>query len=132
MVETKKATQVFAGGCGSYDPGVFTIGASLPPGVDGREVERLLLDGAEGRGRPPFTGEDVQRIAAQFELSYRQVLKSPENAVGLLSDAIAGGDWRLIFKLLESVRQVSLDDVIRANNGAFVGHSPTRFCALRQ
>ena len=113
LVETKRATAVFAGGCGGYDPGVFTVGAALPPDVDGREVERLLLDGAEGRTPANFKAEDVQRIAAQFELSYRQVLKAPENAVGLLSEAIAGGDWRLIFKLLEDVQQVSLADVNR-------------------
>ena len=113
LVETKKATMVFAGGCGGYDPGVFTVGAALPPGVDGREVERALLDGVEGRTPADFKTEDVQRIAAQFELGYRQVLKAPENAVGLLSEAIAGGDWRLIFKLLEDVQQVSLADVNR-------------------
>ncbi|CAN5275023.1 pitrilysin family protein [soil metagenome] len=113
LVETKKATHVFAGGCGGYDPGVFTVGASLPPGVDGREVERTLLDEAEGRVRAEFKPEDVQRIAAQFELSYRQVLKSPDNAVGLLSEAVAGGDWRLIFKLLENVRRVTVADVNR-------------------
>ena len=113
LVESKKAVNVFAGGCGGYDPGVFTVGAGLPPGVDVREVERELLDNAEGRSRLDFKPEDVPRIAAQFELGYRQVLKSPESAVGLLSEAIAGGDWRLIFKLLEDVRQVSLADVNR-------------------
>jgi zinc protease len=113
LVDSKLATQVFAGGCGGHDPGVFNIGAAYAAGTDLRELERQLLDGAEGRGGIEFKPEEVQRVVAQFELGYRQLLQTPERAVLLLSDAAAAGDWRLIFKTLEAVRTVTPDEVRR-------------------
>lgn len=113
LVEGKLATQVFAGGCGGYDPGVFSVGAAYAAGADARELERQLLDEVEGRTRVAIKAEDVQRITAQFELGYRQILKTPETAVLVLSEAVAAGDWRLIFKLLEDVRHIKPEDVER-------------------
>ncbi|MDC8786980.1 M16 family metallopeptidase [Roseateles koreensis] len=113
LVESKQAVAVFAGGCGGYDPGVFTVGAVLPPAADASAVELALLKGVEVPANTSFKAEDVQRIAAQYELGYRQILKSPEAAVGLLSESVAAGDWRLIFKLIENVRTIKTEDVAR-------------------
>ncbi|HEX2010305.1 MAG TPA: pitrilysin family protein [Roseateles sp.] len=113
LVEGKLAAQVFAGGCGGWDPGLFNVGALAAPGANLAELERRLLDEVENRAREGFRTEEVQRVAAQFELGYRQLLKTPEQAVLLMSEAVAAGDWRLVFKTLDGVRSVGLDDVRR-------------------
>ena len=41
------------------------------------------------------------------------MMKDPQGATSLLSEAIAGGDWRLIFKLFEDPLKVTLADVER-------------------
>ncbi|QPF73361.1 insulinase family protein [Roseateles sp. DAIF2] len=131
LVEGKLANQVFAGGCGGWDPGLFHVGVAPAPGVELRELEQRLFEELESRSHQGFAAAEVQRAVTQFELGYRQILKQPERAVLLLSEAVAAGDWRLIFKTLEEARRVTPEDLrrvatryLRASNRSYGRYLP--------
>ncbi|MDI4635355.1 insulinase family protein [Pelomonas sp. V22] len=74
--------------------------------LESRWISRLE-DG--GRDKPP--AELLQLIKSQLVQQLRQRLQEPASASALLSDAVGAGDWRLPFKLIETLPQVTAEQV---------------------
>ncbi len=109
--DNKLAAQVGAGGCGGHDAGLFNVVAVHAAGADAQRLEAQLLAGLEHN--PALSQEQFARIQQQFAVGYSQLLKQPQMLAQLLTEAVAAGDWRLVFKLVNEVKALKLDDVQR-------------------
>lgn len=134
FVEKEKlAAGVGAGGCGGHDPGLFNVFAAPAVGVPLARLEAPLLAALEQREGIELTQEQFQRVKEQFALGYSQLLKRPQQLAGLLSEAVAAGDWRLVFKLRREVDALRLEDVqrvaqhyLRATNRTLARYEPAK------
>lgn len=132
FVETEKtAAQIGAGGCGGHDPGLFNVVALHTPGNAPEKLERALLEALEQGKELELTQEQFARMQGQFALGYSQLLKQPQQLAQLLTEAVAAGDWRLVFKLVGEVKRLTLDDVqrvartyLKANNRTLARYEP--------
>lgn len=113
LVESRLAANAGTDNDALRDPGLFSAIASVPPDGDAKRVEDQLIAQLETIAAHPVTQAEVdaarQRILNGYELNYTNV-----NAVALgLSEAIAGGDWRLYFLRRDAIAKVTADDVNR-------------------
>lgn len=132
FVEEKKlAAGVGAGGCGGHDAGLFNVLAVHAAGADAAKLEQHLLAAVEQREGIELSAEQFKRVQDQFALGYSQLLKQPQRLAQLLTEAIASGDWRLVFKLVADVKALKLEDVqrvaahyLKANNRTLARYEP--------
>ena len=111
LVESGKATQVFAFPARHTDPGTFNVGALLKKDDDLGAAQKIFLDTIEGLKAEPITAEELKRAQLQIDKNFDQILASPQNLCLSLSDYIAGGDWRLFFLQRDRVAALTLDQV---------------------
>jgi zinc protease len=111
LVETGKATQVFAWESNHTDPGQFNVGVILKKDDDLAAAQKILLDTVEGLKAEPITAEELKRAQLQIDKGFDQLLASPQQLCLALSESIAGGDWRLLFLQRDRVDAVTLDQV---------------------
>lgn len=113
LVDTGKASSIFASTGASMDPGLFMLSAALRPGADADEVERIVHEQLQRLSEEPAGEEELasarEQAAAQFvyatEGVSRQASALGRSAlVGLpLDDAL----------LLERLRAVTAADIQR-------------------
>jgi zinc protease len=111
LVETGKATGVFAWANHATDPGQFNAGARLKKDDDLAAAQKIFLDTVEGLKSEPITADELQRTQLQLDKSFDQTLADPQQLCLALSESIAGGDWRLLFLLRDRVDAITLDQV---------------------
>jgi zinc protease len=111
LVEAGKATQAFAWSSRHTDPGTFNAGAALKKDDDLAAAQKIFLDTIEGLKAEPITDDELKRAKLQIEKSYDQILANPQALCLTLSEAIAGGDWRLLFLQRDRVEAVTLAQV---------------------
>jgi zinc protease len=111
LVESGKATQAFAWTSRHTDPGTFNAGAALKKDDDLAAAQKIFLDTIEGLKAEPITDDELKRAKLQIEKSYDQILANPQALCLQLSEAIAGGDWRLLFLQRDRVGAVTLEQV---------------------
>ena len=111
LVESGKATQVFAFPARHTDPGTFNVGALLKKDDDLGAAQKIFLDTIEGLKAEPITAEELKRAQLQIDKNFDQILASPQNLCLSLSDYIAGGDWRLFFLQRDRIAALTLDQV---------------------
>ena len=113
LVQTKQATEVGSLTDAKTDPNLMMYVAVLGKDDNAAAAQATLLKTLEDAGKTPFTQEDVTRVRNRVISSFDQMLAKPE-AVGLnLSEYIAAGDWRLLFKLRDDLAKVTPADVQR-------------------
>ncbi len=113
LVETGKASEVFASDYELHDPGLIVFGARVPKGQSLEAAKDALLATVEGPDFPKVTAAELER-ARNSEL--RQVELTLRNTTRLgiqLSEWIGQGDWRLFFLQRDRVRQAQAADVDR-------------------
>ncbi|WP_144006743.1 pitrilysin family protein, partial [Pelomonas sp. KK5] len=112
----------------SRDPGLLGRTLLLPATPSGNAAAREALQGIEQRWldrlqrqwRPtPELQERFGLLRTDFERQWRLALHDPEHAPAMVSEAVGAGDWRLVFRVLEGLPQVRLDDVL-AVAGAYL------------
>ena len=119
LVESGKATAAGAGGGSSVDPGLATLIAVVKEGDAIDEVQKILIESAEGFATKLPTKEEMDRVRTQLVNSFEQTLSSPE-ALGVgMSEMIAAGDWRLFFYFRDKLTKVTAEDVVRVANAYF-------------
>jgi zinc protease len=111
--DEKLAAGVGAGGCGGHDPGLFNVFAVPAAGVPMEKLALPLIAAVEKREGVALSTEQFERMRNQFALGYSQLLKQPQRLAQLLTEAVAAGDWRLVFKLRRDVAALTLEDVQR-------------------
>ncbi|MEO5690546.1 MAG: pitrilysin family protein [Burkholderiaceae bacterium] len=111
LVESGKATQAFAWTSRHTDPGTFNAGAVLKKDDDLGAAQKIFLDTIEGLQAEPITDDELKRAKLQVEKGYDQILANPQALCLSLSEAVAGGDWRLLFLQRDRVGAVTLAQV---------------------
>ncbi len=113
MVPTKLAASVMGFTMDQYAPGIVMFGATLQPGSDQAKSLDTLTAAVESVASQPFTQEELDRARAQWLKSW-DLLFADAQRVGVgLSEAIAIGDWRMLFVARDRIRAVTLADVQR-------------------
>ncbi|HEX4883572.1 MAG TPA: insulinase family protein, partial [Casimicrobiaceae bacterium] len=113
LVETKKATGVAAWTFALADPGTLIFWAQLPLEASEDVARATMIETIEGIAKQPVTDEEVERIRTRGLTAFEQLMNDPQHVGVALSEAIALGDWRLLFVGRDRLRKVSAADVNR-------------------
>lgn len=113
LVQSKQATAIGSLTNSATDPGLMMYAAVLGKDDNLAPAQATLLSTLEGAGKVPFTEEDVARVRTRVVSGYEQLLTKPEEVGVTLSEYIAAGDWRLLFKLRDDIDKVTPADVAR-------------------
>jgi zinc protease len=130
LVETKKATDVFAGARGEHDPGLMMIEAEVRDPKTLAEVRDVIIGTVEGVAAKGVSDEEVNRARQQI-LKARQRAEMDTSSMAIaLSNWASQGDWRLYFlhrdrieKVTASAVQVAAAKYLQRNNrtvGVFI------------
>ncbi len=113
LVDTKKASQVFAFNYALREGGLMIFGASVRKDGSLEDVRDELLKLVETASGRDFTRQEVDRAKTALLKDVNLTLKSPDRVGMRLSESIAAGDWRLFFIRRDQLKAVTLDDVKR-------------------
>jgi len=113
LVDNKKATQVFGNAMHFNEPGLIMFGALLNKTDsldDARNVMQATIDGVV---KEPPSKEEVDRAKTRLEKDIDITLRNSERVGLYLSEYLAQGDWRLLFRDRDILRNVTPQDVQR-------------------
>ncbi|MCC7225575.1 MAG: insulinase family protein [Burkholderiaceae bacterium] len=113
MVPTKLAASVMGFTMDQHAPGIVMFGATLQPGSDQAKSLDTLTASVESVASQPFTQEELDRARAQWLKGWDQLFADAQKVGVGLSEAIAIGDWRMLFVSRDRIRAVTLADVQR-------------------
>lgn len=113
LVQGKLATEIASLTDGQSDPGLLMFAVALGKTDDLGKAQGVLLSTLENAAKTPFTEEDVNRVRTRVVSHYEQLLADPQKVGLTLSEYIASGDWRLLFKLRDDLEKVKAADVNR-------------------
>ncbi|MBC7924163.1 MAG: insulinase family protein [Bryobacteraceae bacterium] len=113
LVETGMAANVSGGLWQLREPGVILLGATVRKDRDIKPVRETILRLTHDLVNEPPTKEEVER-AKNAELTQIERRLGDSTQLGLyLSESIARGDWRLVFRYREDIKKVTAEDVLR-------------------
>jgi zinc protease len=113
LVETKKASSVFARAYQLAEPGMMMAGAEVRPEGSLEEAKEVLLRVTEEATTKAPTAEEVNRARDSRLKGWETTLRHSERAAIRLSGWAALGDWRLMFLHRDRLEAVTPDDVVR-------------------
>jgi len=113
LVDTRKAAWQMSSFDSMKDPGVILFAAGTSKDRPIEPVRAALLAEIEGLAARPVTQEELERARVRMRNSYEKVLNDPARYGVALSEAIAKGDWRLLFIGRDRVETTTLEDVQR-------------------
>jgi len=119
LVETGKASQVFAFPQTGYAPGLQFFGAVVKKGEPLEPVRAALTGAVEDFAKNPPTPEEMERTRRTYLNSIERTLNDPAQVGVGLSEAIALGDWRLYFVGRDRVPTVTAEQVAAASGRYF-------------
>jgi zinc protease len=112
LVETKKASSVFATTFSLHDPGVLWV--NLETEADKLDAAReAMIQTLEGLAQAQITEEEVARAKQQFLKRHEELMTRPDRVATELSEWVSKGDWRLFFIHRDRMEKVTADDVNR-------------------
>lgn len=114
LVDSGKASEVFAFGQTGYAPGLQMFGAVVKNGEPIEPVRAALTAAVEDFAKNPPTAEEMERVRRNITNEIEKSLNDPQRVGVALSEVIALGDWRLYFVGRERVATITSDDVARA------------------
>ncbi|WP_230418780.1 M16 family metallopeptidase [Undibacterium griseum] len=114
LVETGKLVQVFSSSMGYVEPGLAIIGAIVKKGESPEAARDALLAGIEDFKNNPPTAEEMARIKRDTANSYEKMLNNHESLGISLSEYIAMGDWRYLFKDRDDTDRITAEQVSAA------------------
>jgi zinc protease len=114
LVETGKASQVFAFPQSGYAPGLQFFGAVVKKGEPLEPVRAALTQAVEEFTKNPPTPEEMERTRRAYLNDIERSLNDPQQVGVALSEVIALGDWRLYFVGRDRVPTITADQVATA------------------
>lgn len=113
LVETKKASSIFAFNFQLREPGVAMWGAEVRQEASLDEARETLLRTIDEVVSQPATQEEVERARAQI-LKDMELNLNTSDRIGLqMSEWMAMGDWRLFFLHRDGIKKTTPEDVLR-------------------
>ncbi|HEV8292493.1 MAG TPA: insulinase family protein, partial [Tepidisphaeraceae bacterium] len=111
LVESKKATDIYAYAGGEHDPGLIMMGAEVRDAKKLDEVREILLSTIETLAGSGVSDEEVNRARQQI-LKQRQRAEMDTSSFAIaLSNWAAQGDWRLYFLHRDQIEKVTASAV---------------------
>ncbi len=114
MVAKDLATSVFSYPMTKFDAGTALFAAELEASMDPAASLKAMKDTLESIKDHPFTEEELKRAKDSILNAWERSYSDPENVGIRLSEAIASGDWRLLFLERDQVRNATLASVQQA------------------
>ena len=111
LVDAGKATQVFGWASRNAEPGLLSMAAVMKKEDSMDEAQRIFTATIEGLTQEPVTAEELKRAQLQWARDLDKIMSDPQTLCVTLSEAIAAGDWRLLFNLRDRVQSITLDEV---------------------
>ncbi|MCD8504510.1 MAG: insulinase family protein [Burkholderiaceae bacterium] len=125
LVPTELASDVFGFARDMYGPGTVMFGAELKPGMDPEKALVTMTQTLETLRAEPFTEEELNRARSQWMNSWDELYSNIQRMGVAISEPIAHGDWRLMFKNRDRIKEVKLQDVQRVVDQYFVAANRT-------
>ncbi|WP_296947047.1 pitrilysin family protein [uncultured Massilia sp.] len=119
LVESGKASQVFAFPQTGYAPGLQYFGALVKKGEPLEPVRAALTQAVEDFAKTPPTPEEMERTGRTYLNEIERNLADPAQVGVALSETIALGDWRLFFVGRDRVSQVTAEQVAAVSSRYF-------------
>jgi zinc protease len=114
LVETGKASQVFAFPQTGFAPGLQYFGAVVKKGDPVEPVRAALTQAVEEFSQHPPTPEEMERTRRTYLNDIERSLNDPQQVGVALSEVIALGDWRLFFVGRDRVPTITAEQVASA------------------
>ena len=114
LVDTKLAESASMNFRGQHDPGLIMLSATLNKDQSLDEARKVMTKTLEDIVQNPPAKEEVERVTVQLLRNLENSLSDPQGiATGALNEAIADGDWRLMFLQHDRLKDVGPQDVVR-------------------
>ncbi len=113
LVDNKKAVGAGMGFESMHDPGVIEASVRLSKEQSLDEARQILIKTVEGLAAEPPSKEEVERVKTRILKQIELMFNSSETVGLLLSEAVAEGDWRLLFNERDEIAKVTEQDVLR-------------------
>lgn len=107
LVESGLATQIDVFQLSGLAPGLQLIAARAKQGADLEAIKQALVAGIESFAATPPTEAELVRFRQEQVNFYEQLQNDPQQLAVSMSDAIALGDWRLLFAARDDLLQVT-------------------------
>lgn len=113
LVESKKASSIYGFSLPSKDPGFMYFGVEVPKDKSLDDAQKTMHDLLDNMKNNPATAEETQRAKDNILKYYNMMYNNSDYIGTLLSEFIAQGDWRLLFKYRDNIENVKPEDVTR-------------------
>ncbi|AYR25669.1 M16 family metallopeptidase [Herbaspirillum rubrisubalbicans] len=114
LVQTGLATEVYAMPLAGYAPGLQIIVAKLKAGADIEPVKQAMIATVESFNSNPPTAEEMARLRRESANNFETLQNNPQQMAVAMSNAIARGDWRLLFIERDLEQRLSSADIATA------------------
>ena len=114
LVETGMATEVYAMPLEGMAPGLQMMVAKVKVGGDLEAVRQAMISAVESFSTQPPTPEEVARLHREAANSFETLQNNPQQLAVAMSNAIARGDWRLLFIERDRMQRLSSADIAAA------------------
>jgi len=119
LVEKKLAASLGGTAMPLHDPGVDVVVVTLEKNQSPDKAKKQMLDTIEGIKKAPITEEEVTRAKRIYANYFETMMDDPVHFGIRLSEAIAVGDWRLLFIDRDRIAAVTVADVQKAAEAYF-------------
>lgn len=114
LVETGMATGVYSMSLEGVAPGLQMIVAKVKAGGDLDAVRQAMISAVESFSTQPPTAEEVARLHRDSANGFETLQNNPQQMAVVMSNAIARGDWRLVFIERDLMQRLSSADIAAA------------------
>ncbi|MFT5961976.1 MAG: zinc protease [Burkholderiaceae bacterium] len=114
LVETGKAAQVFNYAVSGVAPGLQLIGAVVKKGEPIEPVRAAMTAAIEDFSNNPPTADEMDRVKRDNANQIEKMLNDHQKVGVGLSEAIALGDWRLLFQNRDQMAKITSAEVAAA------------------
>lgn len=109
LVKSGLAVSTYGYAFALHDPGLLQFGATLADESRRTEVWEKMRQIVEQE--LPLSEESLARTKKDFANSQRELMESPESLGLALTDAVALGDWRLLFAQADWMQELTLEEI---------------------
>ena len=119
LVDTGKATSVENWTFDQHDPGFVIFWAQIGSTDSFTPAREAMLATLYGVKQQPITQEEVDRVRAKALKDFDDTINDPQRFAVAVAEAVAQGDWRLLFLHRDYWRELKAADVTRVATSFF-------------
>jgi zinc protease len=114
LVDTKLATQASAELEAMHDPGTVQVMAIAAKDTDIEKLKTELVNVIDSVAKEPITQAEVDRAKAKSADELEKALADPNYTAMMLNEAVAQGDWRLLYWERDQQKKLTVADLENA------------------